>query len=1144
MAKAKIPPSSTTSIRYDYKMQWVDLRCPQLSVWRDYAIRWVTSANLNPGEKLIYLNIFFEKYLHRLSLPTEPAVFFDAKKVWPSFHESVGQLGMTEVREKGCNDTISDFLRWVLNTDFSAFDEYGDKEILPEFRNPVRRIQKLADRNIDNEGLRAHNDKKLRWLTQLYPELADWRRLAVEWIEGQTGTTKPRLLALQGFFRELIIEHKLPTEPRAFFDSSANVPDYYTEIRSRRADNFAKPWTSHILAFTNWVLTTKLSEVGPDGSRRVPSGLINPISSPLKKAMGKTSDMQLRWVTTLRPELELWRQYAVGWLSSESKGVDTRLKGLVAFFERYLVGLNIPSEPEFLLKRNSVVPDFYATCCAVDKDGDAKNSEYSVGYNNRINEFLDYVLKNHFSIEDDSGFLIISPAFRNPVPYRSHNGGWAGRESVHSPLPFGFIEDMRLMLCQGPHFRDWMWAQGALGAELETQGRDGSDWYSVNESDIDNDDPDCVWRVRHYVAGHTDLQMWSPVRWVGLLIKLQIPLRMMQVRMLDSGEADTWRYANGEWVENKNKFAEGSERKPLAQGVFRRVSHLKDVTASAILYANTNKTADQKKSGPAKGYEIPWPVSGPIHQNPFYWLERLRNWQEKYNPIKGRTSWSRLRSGHIPLKSAEQLATYPDACFLFRTRELPLGERDLPMNITAMNSPWFHLLSALQEKLLKTGQLDAGNVPYAFVPPLAEQKGPTTYFPMQSLRVSLITALALDGLVPFPILQKLVGHSRLLMTLYYTKMGPAYMGAQLEEGMARLDATKAGTIKRFAAEASYEELLKKTVYNSANSLQNAIAEDTGARNAAGWMLLHHGMCVVGGNTSELEENKKIGGCHNGGPNVGTDMAPKWAPVPGGSRNCVQCRWFMTQPQYLPSLVATFNNHAYHFDEARNTCMTAEEKLQDIRKIKYEVEESSGIFEQMPHLLELERLYELAMKRFSDLAEKLVATWRLIDRCSTALKEDLAQGNQLIAVGDVSDIKVAFEESESELLQLSGVCEGVEVFPDLDAGKAVFRRSQLFDLALCREGSAPVFMTMSEADQLACGNAFMRQLAQHVAPTNTQLGMRQVVELMDSGSKVGEMLGLDLSRFVPVPGQARARVIPIRAARSPESEPMEVYDGTN
>lgn len=700
------------------------------------------------------------------------------------------------------------------------------------------------------------------------------------------------------------------------------------------------------------------------------------------------------------------------------------------------------------------------------------------------------------------------------------------------------------MLCQGPNFKDWVFAQQALGSDIgSNEGGDGSDWFAVNEEDIDKDDPDCVWRLRRYDAGHQELQMWSPVRWVGLLMKLQIPLRMLQVRMLDSGEADTWRYNAGVWSENRGRLAEGTTRKPVSQGVFRRVDHLKNVSASAILYVNTNKTADMKKSGPAKGYEVPWPSTGPIHQNPFYWAERLRNWQEKYNPIARRTPWTELGPPRIPLKAAVQLATYPDTCFLFRERERPLAERHLPMNSGAMNKPWYTLLLALQERLKNTGQLDAGGLPFVLVPPPEEGKSETTtYFPLQSLRVSLITALALDGLVPFPVLQKLAGHTRLLMTLYYTKMGPMYMAAQLEEGVARLDEKRAGTIKRFAAEASYDELMKKTVYNSSASLKNVIPVDTGARNPAGWMLLHNGMCVVGGNTSEIEENRQIGGCHNGGPNIGTDLVPRYAPVPGGSRNCVQCRWFMTQPQYLPSLVATFNNHAYHFDEARNACMTAEEKVQAIRKAKYEVEMTGEPYQNMPEFLEQERVYEAAMKRFSDLAEKLVATWRLIDRCQASLKDELADGNQLIAVGTLTDISIVFEETESELLQLSGVCESAEVFPDLEPGKAVFRRSQLLDLALCREGSVPVFMAMSEADQLACGNAFIRQLAQQASPGDVQLGVRRVVELMDAGKQVGQMLGIDLPKFIPEPRGSR-KVIPIRPLQ-PTSDNVEDAETIN
>ena len=1116
-----------TTTSNDPTFAWVAQQFPELGAWRDYAIRWLAFSHRDTRTKVMHLRVFFTEYLLRLNLPMHADAYLRKGETWPNFSESILHVKIADKRRVACNDHIADFLSWILIEDFSEIHEEGHRVALSNFCNPVRRIQKVADRVIDDPNLRPHNDKSLRWVTRIYPELGQWRQLAVEWMAGQTGPTKPRLVALQSFFREYLIDKRLPVVPELFFDMATNLPDFYEVCLSHRSSNFARNWTSHIHSFASWILTYRLSVVGPDGKRTLPANYRNPIVKRTGKSSGKTFDTTLAWVTEERPDLEEWRAFAAQWLAQETRGIDSRLKALVIFFDRYLVGHNLPAAPAVLLSRKTLVPDFYLSCCANGRDIQAAGAEHVVNANNRVSDFLDWVLKQHFSIEDDEGFTVVSPAYRNPVPYRSHSGGWVNRESVHSPLPFGFIEDMRLMLAQGPTFGDWKWAQGALGALSGEAGRDSPDWYAVNEKDIDKNDPDCVWRLRTFGGGHSEYQMWSPVRWVALLMKLQLPLRVLQVRMLDSGEADTWRYAEGTWTANEHKLAEGTQRQPLAQGLFRRVDHLKGVTAPLILYVNTNKTADQKRAGPAKGYEVPWPSSGPIHQNPFYWTERLRNWQEKYNPITRRTSWTELKAMHIPLKSPEQLATYPDACFLFRMRELPLGERHLPLTSSSLNRPWFELLFALQERLKSTGQLDAGGVPFVFVPPYEDSNGgATAYFPLQSLRVSLITALALDGMVPFPILQKLVGHSRLLMTLYYTKLGPTFVGAQLEAAASRMDENRAGSIKRFAADAHHDELLKKVAYNSSSSVKNAIAEDPGARNPAGWMLLHHGMCIVGGNTSEVEENKKIGGCHNGGPNVGTELQPKWAPVPGGSRNCTRCRWFVTQAQYLPSLVATFNNHAYHFDEARNSCLVSEERLQEIRRAKFEVESSGQPFQQMAEFLELERVYEAAMKRFSDLAENLVATWRLVERCTDLLKDEMGTGNVLVAVGDVNDVNIAFEETESELLQLSGVCDGAEVYPDLEPGKAVFRRSQLLDLALCREGAPPLFMTMSEADQLICGNAFMRQLANQASPANLQMGIRKVVELMDSGEQVGQVLGIDLAKLIPSVGSSR-KVIPIR-----------------
>lgn len=824
------------------------------------------------------------------------------------------------------------------------------------------------------------------------------------------------------------------------------------------------------------------------------------------KIVSRKWDTSLGWVARDYPQLTAWRALAVEWLYGETKRLHGRLGALVIFFERYLIQQGMPLKPADFLGVKMVVPDFYQVC---------PDSQTGIEYNNYIHAFLNFVLLREFSVPDDDGTPLVSPAFRNPVS-RLRLGGQPKRdESVHSPLPYGYIDELRQILAAGPHFRDWQWAQEALGAASNQHMRNASDWFAVTNSQIDRNDPDCVWRERPMEKGMR-LEMWSPVRWVALLVKLILPLRTVQVRMLDSGEADTWRYEAGTWALNTSRLAQGSERRPLQQGVFARSVPLIDGGAvSTVLYINTNKTADIAKSGPQKGYILPWAFGGPVYQDVFYWLEKLRNWQEKYTPVSQRTAWTKLDTRHIKAKSKVQLAGYPDTCFLFRLPEAPKHERHLPIrSYGAIDACWFRLLETLEIRLANRGETHRNGVAIRFLPPPKEQnKGLTTLFPLHSLRVSLITALALEGQVPFPILQKLVGHSRLLMTLYYIKPGATRVHDVLVSAAERLEANKEASIQNFLLDSEHDELLKNAICNSVPSLAAAIPQHPAARNPAGWMPMHHGLCLVGGNTSEAQDNSSVGGCYNGGANIGSDSAPKYGPVPGGSRNCVRCRWFVTEPHYLPTLAAHFNTLAYHFDEARNVCLIHENRLQDLKREKADAEEAKLPFARLDVYRQAERLWENAVKRFSDLAEDLVACWRLIERCKVALKNASSDGTQLVATGTMADVNIVFEETDSELLQIACVCESAEVYPDLEPKKAVFRRSQLLDAVLYRENLPPVFMLLSEQEQLLAGNALMRRLAQQMNPANSALGQREVIRLMDAGVKLSQHFDIDLASLL-------------------------------
>jgi hypothetical protein len=823
------------------------------------------------------------------------------------------------------------------------------------------------------------------------------------------------------------------------------------------------------------------------------------------KEIRRSHDTSLEWVRRDYPEFSEWRGLAAEWLCGTKSGLSQRISALAVFFKNYLTRPDVPTVLLKFFERGEPLPDFQSTACS--------NSTASVDYCNQIATFLDWVLLRDFSDIADDGERVVSPAFRNPVKKISKSSDSSPDESVRNTLPYGFIHELRTIVAEGPSFRDWKFAQSALGVAEGEVGAPGRDWFEVPKSAIDESDPDCVWRIRTYRKKQV-YQMWSPVRWVALHIKLLLPLRTFQVRMLDSGESDTWNFCNNEWVQNTHTLVKLNGKAQWKQGVFRRItSHNEHLKASTLLYINTNKTADRKKSGPNKGYLVPWYVAANQSENVFYWLEKLRNWQSRFNPITVRTKWAELDGRHIGAKTAAQLASYPDTCFLFRMAELEGINRRLPVSDGVVTAAWNNLLEELEQRLAARKETHPGGARIQLVTRDAAGRL-STEFPLHSLRVSLITALALDGEVPFPILQKLVGHSRLIMTLYYTKPGHARTTAMLHEAAQRLDSKKEKSIHDFLLNTEHAKLVESAVCNSTGSLASIIPTATSARNAAGWMLMHHGLCLVGGNTSELEDNKKIGGCYNGGPDVGAPGKPSFGPVSGGSRNCIRCRWFVTEPHHLPALAAHFNAVAYHFDEARNKSIEDEKKLQSLKRLRAQADSVGEPFLFYKELRQTERIWEASMKVFSDLAEDLVACWRLIERCKILLSGSSEGGLQVVLPGSSLDVCAVFEETESELLQLSGVCAILEIYPDLNAGKAVIRRSQLLDSALYNEGLPPIFMRLTEEEQLAAGNALMKRLAMVASPQDRYLGERKVIEIIDAGKKLSDYLGVDLKEHLP------------------------------
>ncbi|MBS0344501.1 MAG: helix-turn-helix domain-containing protein, partial [Proteobacteria bacterium] len=210
-------------------------------------------------------------------------------------------------------------------------------------------------------------------------------------------------------------------------------------------------------------------------------------------------DKAFLWMDLETPELESWKGLAVIWLAEKRYGLPLRISALRKFFLDYLHNLLVPAgyavEPSDILSRQNCLPSFHETTLAsLKRDGAATTSNY-------VHEFLDWVLYRDFSMLDDHDRPVVLSYFHNPVPLQAKGGNSRDAESVRSPLPYEYIERLRTLLAEGKDFKDWTWAQKALGnrgskAQRQDKPQYGEDWFEVRPQQIDKEDPDCVWRTR------------------------------------------------------------------------------------------------------------------------------------------------------------------------------------------------------------------------------------------------------------------------------------------------------------------------------------------------------------------------------------------------------------------------------------------------------------------------------------------------------------------------------------------------------------------------------------------------------------------------------------------------------------------------
>lgn len=850
-----------------------------------------------------------------------------------------------------------------------------------------------------------------------------------------------------------------------------------------------------------------------------------------KKQDGRASDLTFSWMlTTLGAEWQQWQELAAEWMVTQNSGIHHKNLALSRFFESYLA----ECVPYAISNLDLFFKGYLGhTCSSKELEAQLRKTindpnTIKAGVNYPC-DFIDFVIEKVFSEEDDNDNLM--PLVKNPLSKIKYQQ--SATETVRNPLPYRYIQDLCQILCPLPdktelavikqnlkesetllpayhyrHFKHWTWAQQQTGQG--EKGGDG-DWFEVEPELIDKSDPDCVWRTKEVTRKGERItvhQIWSPVKAMVVFMKLHLPLRTYQVRMLDSGEADTWRYEQGQWVVNtKHDFALGSEKRPFGKGIFRRIHDTMTGLQSTGLYINTNKTADQNKDELERGYTIPWQ-----NEEVLYWLEKLRNWQEKYNPIAKPTDCTTLLKKHTNTKkSNKQLESMGEIAFLFRNASAKGEDKHKPIqHDNGLKTFWYHLLLELENQLAEQGNtLDNGErlkLVVDYPEGTCEGSKVATAFPLHSLRVSLITAYTMDTQLPLPVISKLLaGHTRLLMTIYYNKITPSVMAAKMSEAHGELDAKSTQSVRNFLKDASMEQIQCKMVYHSDDSIQAALVN----RNPIGWEERSCGMCLVGGNTVKSDEVSTLGGCWNGGElirNSKTAQNRIYASVPHGAENCIRCRWFITEARYLPALNAHFNQLSYKAHQAAKLAVEIEGELEALKDEQFFCEEQGKPFIKHDELQTLQRRYEKQQVEADEYTKDWIACFELIQKIIRVeeTRNENDSKDKLIAVGSEQDVNHAlkFIETDSELLHLSLLCDDAEFFPDLQdelrKTPAIQKRSMQLSRVLMKKGFEPIFMEMDDKQQLIAANAMLRQMAKIADPDDKLEGYRKVASYIEAG----------------------------------------------
>ncbi|RRV00173.1 integrase [Stutzerimonas xanthomarina] len=765
------------------------------------------------------------------------------------------------------------------------------------------------------------------------------------------------------------------------------------------------------------------------------------------------------------------------WIKTQT-GITGKKKAIKSFLASFYQAHGLPDDPKHLLLRAN---GFNAE--AYQQFIEAQAESLQRPYHSAITVFYGWLL-DEYCTDADADERIVLPEYRNPFEtvlagYADSLQSYRPSQSTKPPLGYEYILRARNFLV--PNGEQVLHARPSLAElpHLQAFFNTRADWIYVDESLIDRDDPNCIWREakadRKMQAKREVVdcyQIWSPVRFVALYTLLRFPLRGQQILWLDSGEADNEIAvldANGgvRWGKNTGPLAGKGSKKRRPQAAVQRGD--KDAPK---LYVTTNKTGRQEG-----GYEVPW-----IPDDLLYWFLLLRDWQAKYNPLKEPTRWSDIT---LRAETNEKiLQARGTQCFLFRT--------DASGQPAFTTTVFTHILPALLYAIQRSGENLASDSPNLKA---TNQRYISPYTP-HSLRVSLITAFIADGDAPIHLISKLVGHASLVMTIYYTKLN----NDQMRRTMGETEKRAAQIATERHAETVRTQGLQPLRHQLIATDGNRSLLESDVPNSA-CVVFDHGICPMSG-----------AACHIGGEAVvERKVESLYAPVEAGylgQKNCPRCRFFVTGVPFLGSLVALANELALeiHAESARFQGYAAE--VERLEQDWYDACQANQPDTQQSKRKQASANQQQSAGKLDGLLTDYVAVNHYVQGCLKLINEGEQSGEgensvRLIAGGDLAEVGVAFEESNTNYHLLAEICQNATIYRSANPSRAVPLIAQAIDRMAENNGLAPAMFRLDDEQKMVVANEMNRILLQ-------RLGSWEKIDDLFSG----DLMLLDIDTHEP------------------------------